>query len=278
MADPDDGGAGADDAPPAGEDDPAGARPEEPEEPDLAADADDEGASREELRERVESEYDFDDFGPADMTEMSAEEWAVAFDDESWITGEQLLDRVEADLRSRVADREVFAVVERTTTDPPRVVAYSDEGYAVVDEDGSVEGRGTVLRDVKPTVALASMPDYDVPDPPDDAGLPAPEEVPDAGGELGNRVLQTLAGTMLLAGLILLASPLVADMGDATVIALAVGLGFLVTAGFLGLVVANARLSARFRSEQYRERLREAGVAEGDRPAFVPVEDHEFED
>jgi hypothetical protein len=102
--------------------------------------------------------------------------------------------------------------------------------------------------------------------------------LPDAGGELGNRLLQGLAVAMLLAGLVLLGAPLFADLGGSTVIAIVVGLGFVVIAAFLGLVVANARLSARFRSEQYRDRLRAAGVAEGDRPDFLPVDDREFEE
>jgi len=268
MADPEDAGADPEDPATTGEAEQSDATPEL---------ADDE-PTREELRERVEAEYDFDDFGPADMMEMSADEWEVAFDDDAWVTGEALLDRVEADLRSRVAERDVFAVVERTVADPPRVVAYSDEGYAIVDADGTIEGRGTVLRDVKPTVALASMPDYDVPEPPADGGLPAPQEVPDGGGDLGNLVLQVLAGSMSIAGVVLLSAPLFWDLGGATLVALVVGIGFLVTAAFLWLVVANARLSARFRSEQYRDRLRAAGVAEGDRPDFLPVDDREFEE
>jgi hypothetical protein len=233
--------------------------------------------TREELRERVDQEYDFDEFGPADMAEMSADEWEVAFEQESWITGEQLLDRLEADLRSRIATRDVFAVVERAAN-PPRLVAYSDEGYAVVGADGSIEGRGTVLRDVKPSVALASMPEYDVPDDPPDEGLPAPDEVPTEGSDLGNLMVQLVAGALLLCGLVLLGAPLAGDLGGGAIVAVVTGLAFVVTALFLGLLVANARLSARFRAEEYRDRLRAAGVAEGDRPEFLPLEDHEFED
>jgi hypothetical protein len=281
MADPEDGGAEVDDAGESPEPADGGGEPSEPAEesggPPEPADAGATEPSREELRERVDEEYDFDDFGPADMAEMSAEEWEVAFDDDAWVTGEQLLARVEADLRSRVARREVFAVVERAT-DPPRVVAYSDGGYAVVAADGSIEGRGTVLRDVKPSVALASMPDYDVPEDPPDGTLPAPEEVPERGGDLGNLMVQLVAGALLLCGAVLVGAPLVADLGGAGIIAVVAGLAFVVTALFLALLVANARLSARFRAEEYRDRLRAAGVAEGDRPDFLPVEDHEFED
>lgn len=232
----------------------------------------------EKLRERVDQEYDFDDFGPSEMMEMDAEEWEAAFDDDAWVTGPELLDRVEADLRSRVAQRDVFAVVERLRGSDPRVVAYSDEGYAIVDADGTIEGRGTVLRDVKPSVALASMPEYDVPEPPADAGLPTPESVPESDGGLGNTMLQLIAGVLLVAGLVLLGAAVLSDMGGAGLIAIVVGLVFVVAAFFLGLVVANARLSARFRAEEYRDRLRQAGVEDGERPEFLPVDDREFED
>ncbi|NIQ56861.1 MAG: hypothetical protein GWN85_26365, partial [Gemmatimonadetes bacterium] len=44
------------------------------------------------LREAVEAKYDFDDFRPADMAQMSLEEWEAAFDPDTWITGTELLD------------------------------------------------------------------------------------------------------------------------------------------------------------------------------------------
>ena len=228
------------------------------------------------LREQVEETYDFDNFGPHDMAEMTAEEWDAAFDAETWITGADLLDRVDADLRSRVATREVFARIERHH-DPERVLAYSDEGYAVVYPDGTVEGQGTVLRDVKPTVALSSMAEYDVPDTPADEPLPSPEEVPEGGGELGNWMLQIIAGVQLLAGLGLLVGGILAGVGvfggpgsNAALIIIA-GLAFIAIAVVLFLVVANARLSDKFRSAEYRDRLRAVGLDDGERPDFVPT-------
>ena len=158
--------------------------------------------SREELRREVDEKYDFENFGPEDMAEMSLEEWEVAFDPDSWITGTELLDRVEADLKHRIALREVFAVVERITRDgEPQLAAYSDEGYAIVYPDGSVEGRGTVLRDVKPTVALASMEEYEVPEPPEDDQLPQPDDVTEGSGELGNKLMQTIGVIHVLGGI-----------------------------------------------------------------------------
>ncbi|MFB6178214.1 MAG: hypothetical protein ABEI77_00640 [Halorientalis sp.] len=242
--------------------------------------------STEQLRQQVEAKYDFEEFGPDDMAEMSAEEWEAAFDPDTWITGEELLDRVEADLKYRVVIRDVFARVERLADG--RVVAYSDEGYATVHPDGSVEGHGTVLRDVKPIVALCSMDDYDVPDMPEGEVLPRPADVPEGGGELGNWVLQAVAGVQVLAGLGLLLSWLLYVTGlmqppanntggdmNLTLLVLA-GLAFLIVGLLLFTVVANARLSDKFRSEEYRDRLRAIGLDTGERPDFLPIEDDEW--
>ncbi|MFB6119547.1 MAG: hypothetical protein ABEJ68_00340 [Halobacteriaceae archaeon] len=226
--------------------------------------------------EDVEERYDFDDFGPADMAEMSPEEWEAAFDADSWVTGRELLDRVEQELNARVATREVFAVVERDDTDEgERIVAYSDEGYAVVHPDGAVEGQGTVLRDVKPTVALCSMPDYEPAEVTEERGLPDPEAVTERGRDLGNLVLQVVGLAQVIAGLILFG----AWVGYALHVVVAfVAFAFVAFGVLLLTVVANARLSDRFRAEEYRERLRSAGVDSEERPAFVPGSGAEGED
>jgi len=143
-----------------------------------------------ELREAVEEKYDFDNFGPAEMAKMSGEEWEAAFDAETWITGARLLDRVEADLKSKIAAREIFAVVER---EPDQLVVYSDTGYAVVSADGTVEGEGGVRRDVEPVVAMCSMDDYEVGEPPADYELPSADSVPEQTGEFGNLMIQLIA-------------------------------------------------------------------------------------
>ncbi|MFB6068518.1 MAG: hypothetical protein ABEJ90_01155 [Halobacterium sp.] len=274
---------------------------------DSSADGGDSPASGEEdapgdLAERVDEEYDFEEFGPREMAEMSVEEWEAAFDPDTWITGERLLDRVEDDLRHRVATRDVFAVVERDTIDgDPVVLAYSDEGYAVVYADGTVEGTGTVLRDVKPTVALCSMDDYDVPNPPEGAGLPEPQEVPEGSGGFGTTLLQYVGLAQVVAGVLLFLAPFTYDplvrtcppvagssaracsvagttlhlhpLGSSAVIAAIAGVGFALFGGLMLLVVANARLSDRFRSEEFRDRLRATGLGDGERPAFVPETD-----
>jgi hypothetical protein len=226
------------------------------------------------LRREVEEKYDFEDFGPSDMAEMTVEEWEAAFDPDSWIVGPELLDRVEDELHNRVAMREVFAIVERYTSEgEPRLVAYSDEGYAIVYPDGSVEGEGTVLRDVTPTVALCSMDDYEVADPPTNVGLPAPDEVPEGSGEFGNLMLQVVAFVQMLGGLALLGAWLVTGLD--TIVAPVAALFFLLIGFFLFFVVANARLSDRFRSEEYRARLRAVGIEEGERPEFLPPLDED---
>jgi len=229
-----------------------------------------ESVTTEQLRAEVEEKYDFENFGPEQMDEMSAEEWDAAFDPDTWITGEALLDRVEADLKRRVLDRDVFARIERVDG---RIVAYSDEGYAAVHPDGTIEGRGTVLRDVKPSVALCSMESYDAPEMPDGELLPEPQAVPEGSGELGNLMLQVIGGIQLLAGIGLIGAFVLTDLN---IVGLIGGLGFLTIGLILFTVVANARLSDRFRAEEYRNRLRAIGLESGERPDFVPIENGRF--
>jgi hypothetical protein len=236
------------------------------------------------LREEVEEKYDFDDFGPTEMAKMTGEEWEAAFDPGTWITGEELLDRVDRDLRQRVADRDVFARLERRED---RLLAYSDTGYATVYADGSVEGQGTVLRDVKPSVALCSMESYDPPENPPDGELPEPAEVPEGTGQLGNWMLQAVAGAQVLAGVVLMGAWLLMTVGvvspppGATVRSLNVvgmlvaGILFVAIGVFLFTVVANARLSDRFRAEEYRNRLRAVDLEPGERPDVLPEGERE---
>jgi hypothetical protein len=257
--------------------------PAAPDESTTASDASmsteptDEDADRslEELRAAVEDKYDFDNFGPDQMAEMTAEEWEAVFDPETWITGSELLDRLEADIKDRVVRRDVFARVERLDN-PDRLVAYSDEGYVVVYPDGSTEGRGTVLRDVEPLVALNSMEEYDPPAMPEGDLLPDPVDVPQGSGEKGNLLIQIVAGVQLLAALALLGAWLLGvlrvDPFAADPIILVAGLGFLVIGFFLFLMVANARLSDRFRAEEYRNRLRAIGIDSEERPEWLPPE------
>lgn len=251
-------------------------QPSEDEQAEAASGAEGTAADLEALREQVEEQYDFENFGPAQMAEMSAAEWEAVFDLDSWITGSELLERIEADLKAGIVARDVFARVERLDS-PDRLVAYSDEGYAVVYPDGTTEGQGTVRRDVEPLVALNSMEEYDPAPMPRGEVLPAPIEVPEGTGETGNRVVQFIAGVQLLAAAVLLGAWLlslfgVGSLASAGPVVLVAGLGFLVIGLLLFLTVANARLSDRFRAEEYRNRLRAVGVDSEERPEWLPPE------
>lgn len=235
----------------------------------------DEADAVEALRREVEDRYDFEEFTPDDMAEMSPEEWEAVFDPETWITGEGLLDRIETDLRRRISERDVFAVVERPDDD--RVVAYSDRGYAVAHGNGRVEGEGAILREIEPIVALCAMDEYEVTEPTVERPLPDPEDVEPGSGRLGHILLQVVAAAQVLGGVGLLVAPLLTTLeGQGTVIlTTAAGLGFLVFGIVLFVLVANARLSGRFQAEEYRERLEAAGVGREERPDFVPIDDEE---
>ncbi|WP_435335520.1 DUF7319 domain-containing protein [Haloarchaeobius sp. TZWWS8] len=233
----------------------------------------------EDLRKAVEEKYDFDNFGPKDMERMSYEEWDAAFDEDTWITGPELLDRVESDLNAQIANRDVFAVLERVRHEGQNcLLAYSDEGYAMVYPDGSVDGFGTVVRDVKPTVALCSMDSYDPATAPAGAVLPHPDEVPEGSGQLGNWMLQAIAFTLGLCGLALFGASVFAtppaELGNASLargVMILMGIVFTLGSALLFLTVANARLSDRFRASEYKERLRAIGLEDGERPDFLPV-------
>jgi hypothetical protein len=72
----------------------------------------------------------------------------------------------------------------------------------------------------------------------------------------------------LLAGIVLGGGALVS--GELGVIAGTIGLLFMLAGGTLFFTVANARLSDRFRAEEYRNRLRAVGMEDGERPEWLP--------
>lgn len=271
MADPSSPSAGTDEDAPDGPPQPTdGATDGTPDDPTQSASEATSDAELEALRQQVEEKYDFDNFGPADMAEMTLDEWEAVFDADSWVTGEELLERVEKDLQNQIARRDVFAVVERLEDEgEPRLVAYSDEGFAVVYPDGSVDGRGTVLRDVKPTVALCSMEDYEVQEPPENVSLPSPDDVPEGTGQLGNNMLQLVAFGQILAGLGLFLAWVPPIQLITTIVAPIIAGIFVLIGLFLFVTVANARLSDRFRAEEYRNRLRAVSLEEGEKPDFL---------
>lgn len=216
---------------------------------------------------------DFENFTPRDMAAMDLDDWETHFDPETWITGPFLLDRVEADLKRRIADRELFAVVERTTEH--ELLAYSDEGYVQLHTDGTLTGDGIIYQEIEPIVALCAMDTYEPPEmPPDDALLPHPDTIASGSGSLGNRLIELLGLVQLLAGLILLISPLIFQVpgNGSAFLTTVTGLGFIVIGLFLFFIVANARLSDRFRAEEYRDRLISVGVGTDQKPDFLPSE------
>lgn len=229
--------------------------------------------SIEELREEVAERYDFEDFTAEDMASISAAEWSAAFDADTWITGSTLLDRIEADLKQRVAQRDLFAVVERPETD--RLVVYSDSSYAVVHGSGRVEGAGSILRDVELIVTLCAMEDYEPGEPPLEQPLPNPEDVESGSGRLGHQLIQLIAGAQIIAGFGLLIAPFAITLpkSSTVLVTTTAGLGFLVIGVILFVLVANARLSERFQAQGYRERLEAAGVGSKERPDFVPLDE-----
>ncbi|SDM13692.1 hypothetical protein SAMN04487949_0994 [Halogranum gelatinilyticum] len=276
MADPSSSSTGTDEDGPDGPARPTDGASEDASEhsdrPEQSATAETSDADLEALRQQVEEKYDFDNFGPADMAEMSLDEWEAVFDADSWVTGVELLERVEKDLKNQIARRDVFAVVERLEDDgEPRLVAYSDEGFAVVYPDGSVDGRGTVLRDVKPTVALCSMEDYEVEEPPENVSLPSPDDVPEGTGQLGNNMLQLVAVGQIIAGLGLFLAWVPPIQLITTIVAPIIAGVFVLIGLFLFVTVANARLSDRFRAEEYRNRLRAVSLEEGEKPDFLKL-------
>ena len=247
------------------EDTDAAAEGETVAETDAAAEPETDADDLDELRRQVEEKYDFDNFTPADMAKMSADEWEAVFDSDTWITGPELLDRVEAEIKTRIARRDIFGVIERETVDgTERLLVYSDEGYATVSLDGSVRGEGGVLRDVEPVVAMCSMDEYEVAEPPENYQLPSPEAVPEQSGELGNLMLQIIAGMQLIGGIGLIGAWVFT--GVDTLVAPVIGGLFFIVGIVLFTLVANARLSDRFRAEQYRDRLRAVEAGGFERP------------
>lgn len=236
---------------------------------DDSADTDDAPAT---VRDAVEARYDFDDFRPSDMAAMSREEWESAFDPDTWITGVTLIERVANELQARVHRGELFAVIERHEIDgEPRLLVYTDAEYAIVHADGTVEGEGSIRRDVEPVVALCAMESFEPADPPSGAALPDPASVEPGSGDLGHRLLLAVAIIQVVAGVVVLLAPLVLALGPgAGALTTVVGLGFIGIGIVLGVLVANARLSDRYRAAEYRERLRAAGVGSDERPSFLP--------
>ena len=141
----------------------------------------------------------------------------------------------------------------------------------IIGPDGTVEGEGGVRRDVEPVVAMCSMDEYEVSEPPANYELPSADEVPEQTGEFGNPMVQLIAGGQVIGGIALLGAFILRLVE--TVVAPVVGGLFLVVGIGLFALVANARLSDRFRAEQYRSRLRAVEAGGIDRPEIEGTEE-----
>jgi hypothetical protein len=86
--------------------------------------------------------------------------------------------------------------------------------------------------------------------------------------------VNVLAGLVLLGAWVLYLTGVLSQPGTTTqglnlALIVVAALGFLGIGIFLFTMVANARLSDKFRAEEFRNRLRAIGLEDGERPAFL---------
>jgi hypothetical protein len=81
--------------------------------------------------------------------------------------------------------------------------------------------------------------------------------------------MQIIAAVHVLAGVALFVAWIAVGL---PIVAAVASLGFFFFGVFVFLLVANARLSDRFRAEEYRNRLRAVGLEDDERPDFLPGE------
>ncbi|MFC7190973.1 hypothetical protein ACFQL7_14840 [Halocatena marina] len=77
-------------------------------------------------------------------------------------------------------------------------------------------------------------------------------------------MIQVVGAVLVLMGLFLLIGGMVGLTGEAGVVGIFTGFIFIGIGIVLFVLVANARLSDRFRSEEYRDRLRAVGLSDAD--------------
>jgi hypothetical protein len=125
-----------------------------------------------------------------------------------------------------------------------------------------------------PVVAVCTKEKFKVTEPPANADLPSPKTVKPGSGGLSRRLLLVVGVIRVIAGVVLLVSPVIVRLGPgAGAFTAVIGLIFVGVGVLLGVLVANARLADRFRAAEYRERLEAAGVGSDQRPAFLPAMD-----
>ena len=179
------------------------------------------------------------------------------------IVGKELLNRVELDIRDRISRRNIIAAIETIhIDDEENLLIYDDAGYALIALDGSVSGMGSIRTEIENIVVLCSMDTYDVPElPAGDFSLNI-DAISKSSSGIGNKLLQILASSFLIIGILLLFSPLFINFPrpGSGILTTVSGFGFIFTGLFLLLVVVHSRLSDRFRSTEYADRLKKIGI------------------
>tara|TARA_A100001037_G_scaffold273406_1_gene270315 strand:- start:7136 stop:7771 length:636 start_codon:yes stop_codon:yes gene_type:complete len=188
------------------------------------------------------------------------------------ITGEELLLRVEADVKDRISRRNIVAVIETGNIDHQKhLLIYDNIGYALISLDGSVSGMGPIRTETENIVVLCSMTTYEVPEFPTGGFSLDTNNLSNNHDGIGNKLLQILGLSFILIGLFLLFSPLFLTFPPGSGILTTVSaLGFIFTGLFLLIVVVHSRLSDRFRSMEYHDRLAKMGIGSDFRPDFLP--------
>ena len=181
------------------------------------------------------------------------------------IVGKELLNRVDLDIKDRISRRNIIAAIETIhIDDEENLLIYDDAGYALIALDGSVSGMGSIRTEIENIVVLCSMDTYDVPElPAGDFSLNIDAPSKSSSG-IGNKLLQILASSFLIIGILLLFSPLFVNFPrpGSGILTTVSGFGFIFTGLFLLLVVVHSRLSDRFRSTEYADRLKKIGYTE----------------
>ena len=121
------------------------------------------------------------------------------------IVGKELLNRVDLDIKDRISRRNIIAAIETIhIDDEENLLIYDDAGYALIALDGSVSGMGSIRTEIENIVVLCSMDTYDVPElPAGDFSLNIDAPSKSSSG-IGNKLLQILASSFLIIGILLL--------------------------------------------------------------------------
>ena len=192
------------------------------------------------------------------------------------IVGKELLNRIELDVKDRISRRNIIAAIEKIhIDDKEHLLIYDDAGYALIALDGSISGMGSIRTEMETITVLCSITTYDVPELPSGNFFLGMNMPPKPSSGIGNKLLQILASSFILIGILVLFSPLFVNSPrpGSGILTTVSGFGFILTGLFLLLVVVHSRLSDRFRSMEYADRLKKIGIGSDFRPDFLPPSD-----